>query len=120
VRADGVELQQVLLNLLSNASKFTEARDGRKGRLGVTCATDPAPSDRVVLRVRDTGIGIRRRRVPAPQRLGAGERLREYVGVVRGADVPGHHGRMALEHRQLGARHRRAAERRAVRIGVRR
>ena len=65
VRADRDKLQQVLLNLLSNAIKFTEARDGQPGRLEVTCATDPADADRVVLRVRDTGIGI------AADKLGA-------------------------------------------------
>ena len=50
-RADAEKLRQVLLNLVSNAIKFTE----RGGRVEVACA---AAGDRVAVRVRDTGIGI--------------------------------------------------------------
>ncbi|MGZ8376495.1 MAG: PAS domain-containing sensor histidine kinase [Gemmatirosa sp.] len=55
VRADPEKLRQVLVNLLSNAVKFTEARNGEAGRIAVACVPD---GDRVVVAVRDTGIGI--------------------------------------------------------------
>ena len=51
VLADPDRLQQALLNLLTNAIKFTPAG----GRITVSCARD---GDRVLLRVHDTGIGI--------------------------------------------------------------
>ena len=53
VRADRERLEQVLLNLLTNAIKFTPA-GGR-----ITLAAEPAPGGAAVrLRVRDTGVGI--------------------------------------------------------------
>lgn len=51
VLADPDRLQQVLLNLLTNAIKYTPAG----GRISVSCARD---GSRVLLHVRDTGIGI--------------------------------------------------------------
>jgi signal transduction histidine kinase len=57
VRADGDKLQQVLLNVLSNAVKFTEARDGAPGHVEVRCETDDDGA-RVHIRICDTGIGI--------------------------------------------------------------
>jgi signal transduction histidine kinase len=51
VRADRDKLRQILLNLVSNAVKFTATR----GLIVVECATT---GDDVELRVRDTGIGI--------------------------------------------------------------
>jgi two-component system sensor histidine kinase/response regulator len=52
---DPVRLKQVLLNLLNNAAKFTEA-----GEIVVTIAAPELRRERAVLRfaVRDTGIGI--------------------------------------------------------------
>ncbi len=55
VRADREKLQQILLNLLSNAAKFTDPG----GRVTVRSAPcDGAPSDGVCLEVTDTGCGI--------------------------------------------------------------
>jgi PAS domain S-box-containing protein len=51
VRADPDRLQQVLLNLLTNAIKYTEAG----GRVGTEVTTT---DDRASLHVRDTGVGI--------------------------------------------------------------
>jgi signal transduction histidine kinase/CheY-like chemotaxis protein len=51
LEADLVRLAQVLGNLLTNAAKYTEAG----GRIWLAARRD---GDRVVLRVRDTGIGI--------------------------------------------------------------
>ena len=54
LRADRTRVRQILLNLLSNSSKFTD-----KGRIRVTCevqAVDDRPH--VVFRVEDTGVGM--------------------------------------------------------------
>jgi PAS domain S-box-containing protein len=54
--ADEMKLRQVLLNLLSNASKFTE-----NGRIGFAASrvTDSS-SDQIVFKVTDTGVGMDR------------------------------------------------------------
>ena len=57
VRADREKLQQVLLNLLGNAIKFTDA----PGEVHMCCAS--AGDGRVAITVRDTGVGI------APEKL---------------------------------------------------
>jgi PAS domain S-box-containing protein len=49
--ADPAKLQQIVLNLLANAIKFTP----REGRISLECVQDSAS---VVVRVTDTGIGI--------------------------------------------------------------
>ena len=48
---DATRLRQVLLNLIGNAIKFTEAG-------GVSIEVEPAPDGALTLRIRDTGIGI--------------------------------------------------------------
>lgn len=55
VRGDGIRLRQILLNLISNAVKFTE-----EGGVSVTGRILKSDSDRVRLRfeIRDTGIGM--------------------------------------------------------------
>jgi len=50
-RADAEKVQQILLNLLTNAQKFTSSG----GRIGITCA---AAGDVVSIAVSDTGRGI--------------------------------------------------------------
>src|SRR5690349_21028599 len=51
VQADPDRLQQILLNILTNAIKFTHAG----GRITVACEAD---GDRVRIRIGDTGVGI--------------------------------------------------------------
>jgi len=50
VRADKTRVRQVLLNLLTNAAKYTE-----RGQIAVSAARD---GNHIVIRVADTGIGI--------------------------------------------------------------
>jgi CheY-like chemotaxis protein/HPt (histidine-containing phosphotransfer) domain-containing protein len=61
LRGDPVRLKQILLNLLNNALKFTNA-----GEVVVDIATAETRRERVELRfsVRDTGIGIEARYLP--------------------------------------------------------
>ena len=51
LEADPTRLEQILLNLLTNAVKYTDIG----GRIGLTAERD---RDEVVVRVQDTGIGI--------------------------------------------------------------
>jgi len=55
VHGDGQRTSQILLNLVSNAIKFTQA-----GVVSISFSTEPTDEGRVLLRfaVRDTGIGI--------------------------------------------------------------
>jgi signal transduction histidine kinase len=85
VNADREKLRQVLLNLLSNALKFT--RTG--GRIIVELAEradGSHPGDRVFLRVQDTGIGIPRDKLdvifePFVQVRADGASVREGTGL---------------------------------------
>ncbi len=52
VMADALRLKQILINLLSNASKFT----AETGRLRV--AAEPEGAERIAIAVSDTGIGM--------------------------------------------------------------
>jgi PAS domain S-box-containing protein len=54
VRADREKLEQITLNLLTNATKFTPSG----GTITVRVRSDPAIERRVLLDVEDTGIGI--------------------------------------------------------------
>jgi signal transduction histidine kinase/DNA-binding response OmpR family regulator len=54
MHTDVTKLRQILLNLLSNASKFTS-----DGELGLQVARDSSgPQETIVFRVRDSGIGM--------------------------------------------------------------
>jgi signal transduction histidine kinase/CheY-like chemotaxis protein len=55
VRGDPTRLRQVLINLVSNAIKFTEVGSVE---LNVSVATDAAGGQQLLFAVRDTGIGI--------------------------------------------------------------
>ncbi|HLB10581.1 MAG TPA: ATP-binding protein, partial [Gemmatimonadaceae bacterium] len=55
VWADREKVNQILLNLITNAIKFTE-----RGEIAVTCT---ASEDAVEICVRDTGIGIDKERI---------------------------------------------------------
>ena len=55
-RADSEKMRQILVNLLTNATKFTDAG----GQIAVACADG---GDSVHIRVRDTGAGIPRERL---------------------------------------------------------
>ncbi|MBV9775106.1 MAG: CHASE3 domain-containing protein [Gemmatimonadetes bacterium] len=57
VRADPVKMEQILLNLLTNAIKFTEPG----GRITVACAGE---GGKLAVRVRDTGRGIPPEKLP--------------------------------------------------------
>jgi GAF domain-containing protein/CheY-like chemotaxis protein len=55
VRADPTRINQVMLNLMSNAAKFTE-----EGSITIEAGVETGPEDRpaLVVRVTDTGVGI--------------------------------------------------------------
>lgn len=55
IKADPTRLRQILLNLLSNAFKFTERGEVT---LHVECIDTPAGEARIRFLIRDTGIGI--------------------------------------------------------------
>ncbi len=59
VRADPIRLKQVIINLLSNACKFTKEGDVRLVVEGAA-----AEADKVVISVSDTGIGIAEEDIP--------------------------------------------------------
>jgi len=52
--ADRDKLAQVLLNILSNAVKFTD----EGGRISIVVADDEGDADQVTVRITDTGVGI--------------------------------------------------------------
>ncbi len=54
--ADPLKLEQVLVNLVANAVKFTPAG----GEVSVEAGPDPAADGSVLIRIRDTGEGIAR------------------------------------------------------------
>ncbi|MGR8952841.1 MAG: sensor histidine kinase, partial [Gammaproteobacteria bacterium] len=59
IKTDSIKLRQILLNLLSNAGKFTHA-----GEIEFRVAVDEEPENRwIIFAVRDTGIGMSRDQV---------------------------------------------------------
>jgi signal transduction histidine kinase len=52
IQADRIRLKQIVLNLLSNAAKFTP-RGGR-----ITLSAAPGPAGFIDIRVADTGVGM--------------------------------------------------------------
>ena len=59
IDGDATKLRQIVLNLLSNAAKFTT-----RGRVTLSAARDGAAGDWICIAVRDTGIGISRENLP--------------------------------------------------------
>ncbi|GAT33147.1 signal transduction histidine kinase [Terrimicrobium sacchariphilum] len=53
IHTDLTKVRQTLFNLLSNAAKFTE-----NGRISLTVRRTPAPEERILFAVADTGIGM--------------------------------------------------------------
>jgi PAS domain S-box-containing protein len=58
VKADTARFQQILWNVIKNAAKFTP----RGGRITIT--TRCAPKDKIIIEIRDTGIGIDAENLP--------------------------------------------------------
>ena len=84
---DDGRLQQVLMNLVGNAIKFTE-----RGEVAVTVGTESIEGDTVVLRfsVRDTGIGIPKSQqglIFEPFRQADGSTTRKYGGTGLGLSI---------------------------------
>ncbi len=57
IRGDELRIRQILMNLLGNALKFTSV-----GRVTLRARLEPGKSDRMVLEIEDTGIGIAKER----------------------------------------------------------
>ncbi len=98
IRADQLRFQQILLNLMSNAVKFTPAG----GRMSVSAAIE---TDVVVIAVEDTGIGMKAADIAIalePFRQIEGPQNRRFVGTGLGlplakALVELHGGRLDIE-----------------------
>jgi signal transduction histidine kinase/CheY-like chemotaxis protein/HPt (histidine-containing phosphotransfer) domain-containing protein/HAMP domain-containing protein len=61
VTADQVRLRQILFNLMGNAVKFTDNREGRSGEVYIGAYATPPTGDekaRVTFAIRDSGIGM--------------------------------------------------------------
>jgi signal transduction histidine kinase len=92
LEADATRLEQILLNLLSNAARYTEPG----GLITVTVEQGPAEA---VLRVRDTGVGIPAEKLPhifdlfeqaevnTPEGLGVGLSLVRGLARLHGGDA---------------------------------
>jgi two-component system, cell cycle sensor histidine kinase PleC len=99
VRADELRLKQILLNLLSNAAKFTPA-GGR-----VVLAVEVMPEGAIRLSVADTGVGMRPEEIPLalqPFRQVDSSLNRRYDGAGLGLPLARtlaelHGGRLAIE-----------------------
>jgi signal transduction histidine kinase len=101
LEADATRLEQILLNLLTNAARYTDP-GGR-----ITVRVEQAPGE-AVLRVRDTGVGISAEKLPhvfdlfeqaevsTPEGLGVGLNLVRGLARLHGGDAtaqsdgPGH------------------------------
>ena len=84
IRADPARLQQILLNLLKNAMKFTPP-DGE-----IRIRTMDAPGDRIVLSISDTGPGIEPELLPRvfdAFEQGGARRTRQFGGLGLGLAI---------------------------------
>ncbi len=85
VAADPTRLRQVLLNLVSNAIKFTD-----QGEVAVSIRVDPTSEARLLFEVSDTGIGVppdKREAIFEPFRQADGCTTRQYGGTGLGLAV---------------------------------
>ncbi len=100
---DRTRLQQVVANLLDNAIKYTPAGGRVEVEGDLRPATGPNETDRIVLRVRDTGVGIPSEELPRIwERLFRGDQSRTERGLGLGlslvkAIVEAHGGQVAVE-----------------------
>lgn len=84
IEGDALRLRQVLVNLVSNAVKFTE-----NGSVVLDVSLDSA-SDSLLFKVRDTGIGIAKENLEAifePFRQADGSTTRKYGGTGLGLSI---------------------------------
>ncbi len=103
IRADSIRIRQVLLNLVSNAAKFTE-----EGQIAVSARhINKGERDEILVAVADTGIGIAPENLdklfepfsqvdPSPTRKSGGHGIGSVNcpppgGAPRGTDLGGEH-----------------------------
>lgn len=91
VMGDEVRLRQILVNLCSNALKFTADRAGSSvGRIWVDCQCVPDTPDLFELRVRDNGVGMSEdivARLFTPFTQGESSTTRRYGGTGLGLSI---------------------------------
>ncbi|MDE2431472.1 MAG: response regulator [Burkholderiales bacterium] len=91
IMGDEVRLRQVLLNLCSNALKFTgDHSDSPMGRIWVDCQRAPESPDMFEIRVRDNGVGITEEiiaRLFTPFTQGESSTTRRYGGTGLGLSI---------------------------------
>lgn len=86
IEADRRALMQILLNVLSNAIKFTRAG----GKVELSCHIDPKDENNIILQITDTGVGIPRmklQRITRPFEQVANALTRDHEGTGLGLSI---------------------------------